>query len=118
MDSALKRGGRDQERAWEEQDCSPSRMAEGGRWAGSEQVKESQDGRDMDAKPGGCGQNGVSELTISKEKKARPGVALAVGNNSTGSKGHPVCTQPRPTRTKAIPPSHLLPASWIRAKSL
>ena len=61
--------------------------------------------RDTEPKPGGCGQNGVSELTISKEKKARPGVALAVGNNSTGSKGHPACTQPRPTRTKAIPPS-------------
>ena len=28
MDSALKRGGRDRERAWEEQGCSPSRMAE------------------------------------------------------------------------------------------
>lgn len=86
-------------------------MAEGGRWAGREQVKESQDGRDMEAKPAGCGQNGMSELTISKEKKAHPGVALAVGNccgeemNSTGSKDRPVCTQPRPTCTNAIPPS-------------
>lgn len=61
--------------------------------------------RNTEAKPGGCGQNGVSELTISKEQKARPGVAFAVGNSSPGSKGHPVCTQPRPTRTKAIPPS-------------